>query len=124
MGVSAGVWIYTLISSTYSLYEIFCPSPLPYELVGTFTGQMRVLLKWDYIFVVGSSLLWWGYEMWDLKRAGKVTVGGIGKLLLMWLGVGLVLGPSVGFAVVWLVRERYLVEEQEVDVFDGNKKER
>ncbi|KAF2278002.1 uncharacterized protein EI97DRAFT_500213 [Westerdykella ornata] len=109
IAISAGLWLHTLLASSYSLYEIFYPSPLPDELLGTFTGQMQVLLKWDYIFVVASSLLWWGYEMWDLKRVGRVTARGIAVLVVMWVGMGMVLGPAVGVAVVWLVREWYLV---------------
>lgn len=112
IALSLGVWIYTVISTPYSFSTLFWPAPLSAEESDSFVGLIRRMLQWDQWFVMGTSLLWVVYFMWDMWNAGIVSRG---QMIWFLALVGLVplVGPGPTFGVMWLVREIYLVGGKE-----------
>jgi hypothetical protein len=108
IAVSAAVWIYVVLSTPYSLYTVFWPAQTTASLEGTFVGLMSRLLQFDQWFAMTSSFAWLWVLMADMtdvqRQPGIRTV-----FFLANLGLLPVIGPGATFAVMWLVREKYLV---------------
>ncbi|KFA80785.1 hypothetical protein S40288_04760 [Stachybotrys chartarum IBT 40288] len=105
--INASVYWYTIANSGMSLRDLFIAKHL-FEVPQDSATALRTILQYDWLCSFGAALLWLGYSFWDLKAAGKCTIGWIqlvasAGLIFALLGVGntLLLG--------WLVREEILV---------------
>lgn len=106
--LQASVWIYTISTSPYSVFEIFVPKTLEPDLANTFVGLMRTLLQVDQFSVMISSFLWLFYLTLDMSKLGLVSRQHVTffPLLLGWLPM---LGPGATFGIVWLWKEQFMV---------------
>ncbi|KAG4430888.1 hypothetical protein IFR05_013633 [Cadophora sp. M221] len=102
--LSAGIWIYTLVNSPYSLSTLFIPTA---PVTNTFMPVMRRFLQVDQVSSFGASLLWLTYLFGDLKSESIV---GQSWLVLFFVKAVLmvVVGPGATFALEWLWREEVL----------------
>ncbi|KAI2471798.1 hypothetical protein F4781DRAFT_77712 [Annulohypoxylon bovei var. microspora] len=102
--ISAGVWLYTLMFSPYSLSTLFIPEA---EEQFEFITHTRRALQADELGVVISSLLWLAYSFFDLYVAGL-----LGGEWLLYTGSLLIVTPCVGpgatILVGWYLREKAL----------------
>lgn len=102
--ISASTWLFTLLSSPYSLWEIFVPDLAVHT---DFEPHMRKALQLDELFGFGSSYLWLVYMFHDLRDAG--IVGKEWALMATFIPVvALCVGPGAALAVGWLWRESVL----------------
>jgi hypothetical protein len=120
--VSAGVWIYTLLNSPYSLTMIFIPQDTS-NTEPTFVSLMRRHFQVSHLSAFGSALMWLVYLFADLKSADLVQQSWI-CLLSMGGLTTLCFGPGVTIAAGWYWREEILGYENtggsETRIGDGN----
>ena len=113
--LSASIWLYNifsaLTSSSFSLYQLFIPSG---QDLNTYIGAIRDFLIWDYLFFVGSSILWVLYQFCDLKQARMVETGWFILLGLVGLVVACA-GPGAATALGWLWREDLIATKRHKD---------
>ncbi|RDI87660.1 hypothetical protein Vi05172_g2254 [Venturia inaequalis] len=119
---SSLVWGWTAFRalSTGGLWSLFIPRMLPAHTtaLATFT---RELLKFDEMFLFGSTFLWLGMLFWDLKFAGMLLRVSWVKLVVYLIGSVLVLGPGATAGLGWLWREEVLVGRKHKDaVVEGD----
>lgn len=105
--VSAGVWIYMLLNSPYSLNTIFLPQRNPEN---TFVSITRTYFQISHLVTLGSALLWLVYLFADLKNADLVEQSWI-FLLAIGGAITLCSGPGVTLAAGWYWREHILLRE-------------
>lgn len=122
--LSAGVWIYTLMNAPVSWSELFVPKwPLPTELV----ANMRNFVQFDHLFCFGSTFLWLGLLIHDLKVAGMAKTSWI-TIILTAVAVTAVAGPAAAVGLGWLYREHLLATKRhkgaivETKVMNGTAK--
>lgn len=106
--ISAAAWIYTLVTSPFSMADIFVPTLHPKD---EFIALTRYFLQMDWIAIFGSAFLWLVYAFGDLKTAGMVhqgwaTILGLGALSFVCVG------PGATFALGWLWREETLISKR------------
>ncbi|TKX19870.1 FAD-binding domain-containing protein 47 [Elsinoe australis] len=101
--VSAGVWVWTMATTPFTLKEIFIPRGLPSQEHG-FEYTMRMFLQWDEVFSVANVVGWLVYSFWDLKAAGMVKESWIALMTAGMLGTVL-FGPGAAVAAGWGYRE-------------------
>ncbi|KAF2101574.1 FAD binding domain protein [Rhizodiscina lignyota] len=106
--ISAAAWIYTLLTSTYSMADLFIPSLHPED---NFFSLTRYFLQTDQVFMCGSCLLWLLYAYGDFKAAGMISQSWLTILALGSLSL-VSLGPGATFAVGWLFREETLLTKR------------
>lgn len=66
-----------------------------------------MFLKYDEVFCFGSAAIWVLLCFWDLKREGRLTAGWA-KVLVVFGGMSLGLGPGAGLVGMWGWREDIL----------------
>jgi hypothetical protein len=110
--VSAGVWIYMLFNSSYSLTTIFLPNQ---EAGNTFVFLMRTHFQISHLATFGSSLMWLVYLFADLKKADLVEQSWV-FLLSMGGLTTLCFGPGVTLAAAWYWREEILRRESNGEI--------
>lgn len=102
-------WIHIMVEAPFSLHTIFLPAALSPDQANSFVGRIRNILKWDQLICLGGGFLWLTYLICDSRRA-KLTPGGfIGGSVLLSLILTAIIGPGGAFGVMWLMRERLLV---------------
>lgn len=102
--VSAGVWIYTLSFSPFSLSTIFIPLA---EAQSEYVPHVRKALQTDHLAVFSSSFLWLTYSFLDLSSAGLLSTNWVLNVALVSI-VAAIAGPGAAFIFGWYIRERAL----------------
>lgn len=123
--LSATVWIYTLRNAPVSSWsELFVPTwPLPTELV----ANLRNFVQFDHLFCFGSTFLWLGLLIHDLKAAGMAKTSWV-TIILTAVAVTAVAGPAAAVGLGWLYREHLLATKRhkgailETTVMNGTAK--
>lgn len=101
--VSAGVWIYALQFSPYSLSMLFVPQRSRSGFVVDTRGDFQA----DHLAVFSSSLLWLSYSYFDFYIAG--LIGNIWILYVVSLPLATFgVRPGAAFVIGWYMRERIL----------------
>lgn len=101
--LSAAVWLWTCVTSPYSLFNIFVPRAIPTR-VSHLTAFSREFFKFDEGFLFTNTFLWLGYLFWDMKHAGMVQNSWL-KILIYAISTILALGPGAALGLGWLWRE-------------------
>jgi hypothetical protein len=107
--ISAGVWIYMLLNSPYSLTTKFIPQNLS-VINSNFVATMRRHFQISHLSALGSSLMWLVYLFADLKNADLVQQRWT-FLLSTGTLITLCLGPGCTLAAGWYWREEILRRE-------------
>jgi hypothetical protein len=107
--ISAGVWIYMLLNSPYSLTTTFIPQNLS-VINSNFVATMRRHFQISHLSALGSSLMWLVYLFADLKNADLVQQRWT-FLLTTGALITLFLGPGCTLAAGWYWREEILRRE-------------
>ncbi|KAE9367468.1 hypothetical protein N431DRAFT_383174 [Stipitochalara longipes BDJ] len=110
-------FLFLLSASTY-IY-VFFVSPVPFSQlffgniwnwgkdVRSLAEGVRLVSRWDEIFVFAGTAVWVLLCFRDLKREEKTKAGWV-KLLLIMAGTGFVFGPGASMAVMCAWREELL----------------
>ncbi|KAL2064309.1 hypothetical protein VTL71DRAFT_4803 [Oculimacula yallundae] len=105
---SAVMWIYTLFVSPTPLSQVFLSGLLDRDTTfKTNEEGMRMFLKYDEVFCFTSAAIWVLLCFSDLKREGRLTASW-GKVLAVYAGLSLGLGPGTGLVSMWWWREEIL----------------
>lgn len=122
--LSAGIWIYTLCNAPVTVLQLFVPTwPLPTELV----ANLRNFVQFDHLFCFGSTFLWLGLLIRDLKAAGMVQTSWV-TIIAAVVGLTAAAGPGAAVGAVWLFREHILATKRhkgavlETTVINGTSK--
>ncbi|KAI1413267.1 hypothetical protein F5Y13DRAFT_198987 [Hypoxylon sp. FL1857] len=99
--ISAGVWVYILLSSPYSLSTIFLPEP---GQQSEFLPHIRKAIQSDELGTFMSSLLWLAYSFFDLYSAGLIGNEWLFKAASLPI-INLLCGPGATFIIGWYMRE-------------------
>lgn len=117
--LGGATWVYTVLSTRYSLRTVFIPTALPGNM-SDLTGFAGEFLRWDWVFVFLSMLLWVAYLLGELKTAGVVR--------FRWIVLGLcaaasilLVGPGATLGTGWLWREG-VVARLNARVFIGERR--
>ncbi|KAH7348538.1 hypothetical protein BKA65DRAFT_594347 [Rhexocercosporidium sp. MPI-PUGE-AT-0058] len=106
--LSSMTWIYTIFASPTPIYQVFISGIMNTGAnFTTLEEGMRMFLKYDEIFSFGSAAIWVLLCFGDLKREGRLTASW-GKVLLVFGGMSLGLGPGAGLVGMWWWRENVL----------------
>jgi hypothetical protein len=100
---SAGVWLWTCITSPYSFTEMFVPAEIPSQ-ANNLKDLTREFLKVDEMSLFGCTFLWLGFLFWDLKSAGMISTSWIEILLRGVVSIAFI-GPGATTGLGWLWRE-------------------
>ncbi len=113
MFFSAWVWIWIRMATPHSLATVFIPTAIPRtkDDIVSFTHEF---LCWDELFSYGAMMIWVGYLLGDLKRAGMVHFNWLFLILCTAASVTL-LGPGVTVGLGWLWREQILATRYHKD---------
>ncbi|KAI1144246.1 hypothetical protein F5Y05DRAFT_22319 [Hypoxylon sp. FL0543] len=103
--ISAGVWLYVLAFSPYSLRTIFIPAP---EAQSEFIAHVRKALQTDHLASFGSSFLWLLYSFFDLSSTRPLGNEWLYTIAMLPV-VGAIAGPGAAFAFGWYLRHRSLL---------------
>jgi hypothetical protein len=101
--LSTSIWIWTNATSPYSPWSLFVPELIPSQ-TSDFVTFVRNFLKVDELSLFGSTFLWLGYLLWDMKHAGMVKTPWA-LIVLYAVGTLTVLGPGATAGLGWLWRE-------------------
>ncbi|KAH9219751.1 BcBOA8 protein [Leptodontidium sp. 2 PMI_412] len=106
--LSSSIWIYTFLTSPTPLFQVFLSGLLNTEAkFKTLEECIGMFLKYDEVFCFGSAAIWVLLCFWDLKREGRLTAGWA-KVLVVFGGMSLGLGPGAGLVGMWGWREDIL----------------
>jgi hypothetical protein len=101
--LSAGVWVYTVLFSPYSLSDLFIPAA---EIQTGLVLVARRVFQVDEVGYVLSTYAWLTYSFFDLYLAGLAD-GWLFYVVLLPV-VGLLTGPGAAITLGWYLRERIL----------------
>ncbi|CZS93253.1 uncharacterized protein RAG0_03624 [Rhynchosporium agropyri] len=105
---SSAMWIYTLLASPTPLFQIFFSRMLNRETTFKKLEEgMRMFLKYDELFCFTSGVIWVLLCFSDLKREGRLTAGWR-KVVAIFTGMTLGLGPGAGLVIIWWWRDEIL----------------
>jgi hypothetical protein len=102
--ISASVWVYTLITSSHSIYTLFIPEA---GAQSGFIQHTRKALQADELGAFLSSLLWLAYSFFDLHTAGLVGNSWLFYAASLPL-VTVCVGPGAAFMLGWYWRENII----------------
>ncbi|KAF3480348.1 uncharacterized protein GIQ15_05695 [Arthroderma uncinatum] len=102
-------WLNSVLRTTCLLKDAF--SSPGKGLAPLFGNNAESGLPYDYLFTIGSSLLWVSYLYWDLKKARMVEHSWLTLLSFPVIG-GLCVGPGATTAIAWLYRENILATKR------------
>ncbi|KAE9375212.1 hypothetical protein N431DRAFT_542807 [Stipitochalara longipes BDJ] len=105
--ISAGVWMYMLFSSPYSLRTIFLPQSTSASGI---IPLMRAHFQSSHLSAFGSALMWMVYISAELKDAALVQQSWVFLLSMVGLST-LCFGPGATLATCWYWREQILKRE-------------
>jgi hypothetical protein len=111
IAISAAVWINLLINCPYSFSTLFSPITSGPEIGSRWVGMMRRCLQYDELVVFGSAFVWllfMGVDARTAKMWSQSQTLGFAAMLVLIPAIG----PGATSGVMWLRRERALVEEK------------
>ncbi|KAL7621623.1 hypothetical protein AAE478_008949 [Parahypoxylon ruwenzoriense] len=103
--ISAGVWVYTLLFSPYSITAIFLPVP---EVQSKFVPHVRKAFQADELALFSSSFLWLAYSFFDLRASGLATNKWLYSIALLSALIPCI-GPGASFIAGWYLKEKVLL---------------
>jgi len=131
--IGAVAWVATLLTTKGQIAEIFLPSALPADVLPSLSAFSAQFLRWDWVFVFGSMIVWlgvlyvreWeqvdgtgtgkgkgGYLPRGMKRGGMTVGKGVG-VAVGTAAMGLVMGPGAVLGMGWWWREEVRATELE-----------
>jgi hypothetical protein len=123
IAISTVVWINLLVSCPYSFSTLFSPIKNRLEIESRWVGMIRRCLQYDELVVLGSAFIWLFYLQSDLKAASMCTLSQSRAFMALLLLIP-VIGPGATLGVIWLWKEKSMVEEKsdELSSSQGSKK--
>jgi hypothetical protein len=108
--LSAGVWVYTNLTSTYSFATMFVLEDIQGYQTDV-TAWIRDSWKVAWFALFGNTFLWLGYLFWDMKHAGMVASNWL-SIMFYAVSSTIVLGPGATVGLGWLWREEIITNKR------------
>ncbi|KAK5992875.1 hypothetical protein PT974_06297 [Cladobotryum mycophilum] len=104
--VTTSVYLYSLITSGFSPYELFIPNHF-WKMPETPGDSVKAFMHYDYISCISSPLLWLAYSLYELKTEGGGKISWL-QVCLDTLITAALGGPGSLVVITWMRRERVL----------------
>jgi hypothetical protein len=111
IAISILVWINLLVNCPYSFSTLFSPLKTGPEIESRWVGMIRRCLQYDELVVLGSAFIWLFYLEGDLRAASMASLSHSRTFMALLLLIP-VIGPGATLGVIWLWKEKTLVEEK------------
>ncbi|KAJ5425759.1 hypothetical protein N7465_000829 [Penicillium sp. CMV-2018d] len=110
---AAGFWMWSRWTSPSSVARAFFPTAVP-STQAPLAACVCAILKWDMLSTFGSTFLWLGYLIWDLKYAGMMQATWV-RVAIYGVAAFVALGPGAAIGLGWLWRENILAHKRHKD---------
>ncbi|KLU82235.1 hypothetical protein MAPG_01310 [Magnaporthiopsis poae ATCC 64411] len=119
---------FALSAGRLSLYRAFFDVPLPWGPLGDNwmasvdpREAFFVVLRWDQIIMVATSLAWCLWNVFEMRRLGYTTTTEALRVAAAVAASPVMVGPGAMYAGTWYWREKKIAETSKMEQGDGKK---